>query len=213
MDRYQETFETWNKVAKLYQEKFMNLDFYNTSYDFFCNSIKQENAKVLEIGCGPGNITQYLLNKKPDLDIYGIDVAPNMVELAQKNNPSARFEEMDCRTLDNLQTKFNAVISGFCLPYLSQKDCQKLIADSSELLHDNGIIYLSFVEGDPLKSDFQIGSSGNRTYFYFHRLEEIEQHLRANQFEKIRSFKVPYPKTASEIETHTIIIAKKKPHF
>lgn len=30
---YQETFETWNKIAGLYEEKFMDLDLYNQSYD------------------------------------------------------------------------------------------------------------------------------------------------------------------------------------
>lgn len=32
-NHYKETFEIWNKVASLYQEKFMNLDLYNDSYD------------------------------------------------------------------------------------------------------------------------------------------------------------------------------------
>ena len=31
MDRYKETFETWDKVASLYQDKFMNLDIYRAS--------------------------------------------------------------------------------------------------------------------------------------------------------------------------------------
>jgi trans-aconitate methyltransferase len=90
MDRYKETFETWNKVASLYQDKFMNLDLYNETYDFICNSMVKDKSRLLEIGCGPGNISKYLLNKRPDYTIFGIDVAPNMVELATKNNPTAR---------------------------------------------------------------------------------------------------------------------------
>lgn len=42
MDRYKETFETWNKVAIRYQEKFMDLDLYNESYDLICNSIQKK---------------------------------------------------------------------------------------------------------------------------------------------------------------------------
>ena len=90
MDNYQETFETWNKLASLYQDKFMDLELYNESYDAFCNSIAKENANILEIGCGPGNITKYLLLKRPNYQIYGIDVAPNMIELARQNNPTAK---------------------------------------------------------------------------------------------------------------------------
>ncbi|WP_236010765.1 hypothetical protein [Flavobacterium chungangense] len=37
MDRYKETFETWNKIAKLYEDKFMNLNIYDETYDFFCS--------------------------------------------------------------------------------------------------------------------------------------------------------------------------------
>lgn len=32
MDRYTETFETWNKVASLYQDRFMDLDLCNDTY-------------------------------------------------------------------------------------------------------------------------------------------------------------------------------------
>jgi trans-aconitate methyltransferase len=84
MDKYQETFETWNKLASLYEERFMELDLYNVSYDFICDSIEKVNAKVLEIGCGPGNITRYLLAKRPDFDIFGIDIAPNMIKKKKK---------------------------------------------------------------------------------------------------------------------------------
>jgi len=52
----------------------------NDTYDFICNSIDKPNAKLLEIGCGPGNITKYLIAKRPDFDIFGIDIAPNMIE-------------------------------------------------------------------------------------------------------------------------------------
>ena len=42
------------------------------------------NSKIWEIGCGPGNITKYILSKLPDLNIFGIDIAPNRIELAKK---------------------------------------------------------------------------------------------------------------------------------
>lgn len=33
MDKYKETFETWNNVASMYHDKFMDLDLYNDTYD------------------------------------------------------------------------------------------------------------------------------------------------------------------------------------
>ena len=209
MDRYKETFDTWNKIASLYQDKFMGLDLYNSTYDFICNSVKKVNAKILEIGCGPGNITKYLLSKRPDFDILGIDIAPNMVELAKINNPTAAFSVMDIRRIDKLKSKFDAIACGFVLPYLSATDCKNLISNSYNLLEEDGIIYLSFVEGDPEKSGFQTGSSGDRSYFYFHKLENLETHLIENGFREIAITKLEYKRSESQKEQHTIITAKK----
>lgn len=211
MDRYIETFETWNKVAFLYQTKFMDLDLYNETYDFICNSIQKPDAKVLEIGCGPGNITKYLLSKRPDLKIQGIDIAPKMIELAKLNNPSASFATMDARHIDQIKAKYDAIVCGFCLPYLSETDSQTLITNCYNLLNENGLIYLSFVEGDSNKSDYQLSSSGDRSYFYFHMLEDLKSKLIESKFAEITTFNVEYEKSANEVEIHTIVIAKKKP--
>lgn len=83
MDKYQETFDTWNKVATTYEDKFMDLDLYNDTYDIFLDLIPRKDASVLDIGCGPANITKYLLSQTPNLKIKGIDISKNMVKLAR----------------------------------------------------------------------------------------------------------------------------------
>jgi trans-aconitate methyltransferase len=210
MDKYKETFETWNKVASLYQDKFMDLDLYNDSYDFICNSITKARAKILEIGCGPGNITRYLLSARPDFDITGIDIAPTMIELAKKNTPAASFEIMDIRHIDRIKSKYDGIICGFCLPYLSQTDSQKLITDCYSLLNDEGLIYISFVEGNPDESGFKTASTGDRTYFYYYSLYYLTQQLSKNNFEPLKIFTVDFKRNETEFEKHTILTAKKK---
>ena len=210
MDKYEETFETWNKVASLYQDKFMDLDLYDETYDYICKAIAKEKAKILEIGCGPGNITKYLLSKRPDFDVFGIDIAPNMIELAKKNNPTAKFSIMDSRKIDEIQEKYDGIVCGFCLPYLSSIDAERIINDSYNLLNESGFLYVSFVEGDPNKSDYQIGSSGDRVYFYFHNLETLKAQLTKRKFSELKTFRVTYKRTENDIEIHTIITAKKK---
>lgn len=210
MDRYKETSETWNKVASLYQNKFMNLDLYNETYDFICNLITNDKAKVLEIGCGPGNITKYLLSKRPDFVILGIDVAPNMIKLARRNNPTASFAVMDSRQINQIKTKYDGVVCGFCLPYLSQTDSVKLITDCYNLLDENGLIYLSFVEGDPAESGYKVGSSGHRVYFNFYNLNDLKKHLIKSKFKEIKVFTIEFKKSESEVDVHTILVAKKK---
>ncbi len=209
MDTYKETFETWNKVAKLYQDKFMDLTLYDDTYDTFCEEINRKNAAILEIGCGPGNITKYLLNKRPDFRMEGIDISPNMIELAKANNPSACFQVLDCREIGKLQSKFNGIICGFCFPYLSEFDSSKLIKDCGNLLEDKGVLYISFVEGDYSKSGFQTASTGDRTYFYFHTLDSLTKVLTDNNFEIIQILSKDYKRSIAMEEVHTIIIVRK----
>ncbi len=209
MDHYKETSETWNKLATRYEERFMDLDLYSETYDHICNSITKPNGKILEIGCGPGNITKYLLSKRPDFDIFGIDIAPNMIELAKKNNPSARFAVMDCRQIDQISEKYDGIVAGFCLPYLSQADSRKFIADCYSLLNEGGLIYISFVEGDPNKSGFQVSKSGDRSYFYYYQLDELKKNLIEIDFGVLTVFKVEYTNSANQIDFHTIISANK----
>jgi len=210
MDRYKETFETWDKVALLYQDKFMDLDLYNDTYDFICNTISNDKAELLEIGCGPGNITKYLLSKRPDFDILGIDIASNMIELAKRNNPSARFAVMDSRQISKLTTKYDGIVCGFCLPYLSQTDSVKLISDCYLLLKENGLLYLSFVEGDPTKSGFLVAGSGDRMYFQFHNSDDLTKLLTENNFDNLKISRVEFKKSENKKEIHTILTAKKK---
>lgn len=209
MDKYEETFQTWNKVAKRYEDKFMDLGLYNDTYDAFCDLVPEANASILEIGCGPGNITRYVLTRRPDFSMEGIDIAPGMIELAQKNNPTATFRVMDARDLSQLNRKFDGIIAGFCLPYLSPNDGARFIRSCGEMLTDKGALYLSFVEGEPRDSGYQTASSGDRTYFYYYRLEDLIQKLEDNQFSSIQCIKKEYCKAEKEYETHTIILAKK----
>lgn len=204
-----ESHITWNKIAQIYEDKFMDLDYYNESYNDFLNSILESAPRILEIGCGPGNITKYLLKKRPDITILGIDVAPNMVDLARKNNPTAHFEVMDCRTISALHDKFDAIVCGFCIPYLTQDETVEFIHNCTQLLKTKGCIYLSFVDGNPEDSSFQVGSSGDRIFFNFHKIETIEKLLTNAGFSTPQIINVNYPKSNKTTEIHTVLISTK----
>ena len=136
-----------------------------------------------------------------------------MIELASKNNPQATFEIMDIRKICTIATKFDGIICGFCLPYLSQSDSENLFVNANNLLNDRGLIYISFVEGDPIKSGFQVSNSGDRSYFYYHTLEKLKSQLIANSFVDFKIFKVEYKKSETEIDIHTILTAMKTTQY
>lgn len=149
----------FNKQAKVYEEKFMHLDLYNDTYDALCDLL-HDTASVLDVGCGPGNISRYLLSKRPGLQVHGIDIAPNMVKLARANNPSGCFEAMDCREISRLARTYNAIVCGFCLPYLSQPETASFLTQAANLLEPGGLLYLSVIEGDHNYSSRQESTDG-----------------------------------------------------
>ncbi|TND06546.1 MAG: methyltransferase family protein [Bacteroidetes bacterium] len=212
MDRRKITFDTWNKVASIYQDKFMDLDLYNDTYDLFCRLIRKTDPRIFEIGCGPGNITRYLLSQRPDFKIEAIDMAPNMVKLAKENNPEAGFTVMDCREIDGLAAAgFDGIMCGFCMPYLSKEECAKLIGDCASLLNSGGIFYFSVIEDDYHKSGYETSSDGqDKAYVYYHEENYLQEALMKNGFESAGLTRKNYPKAGEVSSTHLVFITKKK---
>jgi ubiquinone/menaquinone biosynthesis C-methylase UbiE len=177
VDHSKHAAEVFNKWADVYQTRFMDVSAYATALDLFINLLPHPSSSVLEIACGPGNITKYVLSKKPDLNIHGIDLAPNMVDLARLNCPGATFEVMDCRHVNTLTKKFDGIIAGFCLPYLNQFEVEDLIRDISLLLNEGGSLYISTIEDSFLKSGLKKGSTGDELFTYYYELKDIESPL------------------------------------
>src|SRR5258708_16563302 len=47
-------------------------------------------ARILDLGCGPGNSTAVLRNRWPDAAITGLDSSPQMIATAHEGVPPAR---------------------------------------------------------------------------------------------------------------------------
>jgi predicted TPR repeat methyltransferase len=209
MDKNKEAIEVFNNAADRYHEKFSDLDLYDDTYDVLLTLIQKPNAKVLELGCGPGNITKYLLSKRRGLKILGTDLAPNMLRVAKEVNPSAEFELLDCRHVSKLNAKFDAIVIGFVMPYLSKEECETLLKDCAGKLNENGILYFSVIEGENSKSAYEYSSDGkSKCFVNLHEENYLQKTLMENGLKTERMFRKPYLK-GSETQTHLILIASK----
>lgn len=203
------TIDVFDRRAVDYQDKFMDFDLYDDTFDLFCESIPKAGAEILDLACGPGNITRYLLGKRPDFRIFGIDLAPNMIALAKANNPTAEFGIMDCREISNIQQRYDAIICGFGLPYLSKEETAALIRNASGLLNAGGILYLSTMEDDYSKSGPRKSSDGkDETYQYFHEAGFLTAVLEENNFKVFNLQRKDFP-GPDGTTTDLVLIAKK----
>lgn len=202
----------FNKYADKYQEQYMNVDLYNTSLNLFCKVVTWHQASILEVGCGPGNITKYLLEKRPDFNILGIDLAPKMIGLAQENNPNANFKVMDGCDISELNTTYHAIMCGFLLPYLSKQKALKFISDAATVLKKDGVLYLSTMEDLNTNSKFQGAShdKNDQLFINYHEADYLTEALQQNGFEIIASTQQDYPQKDGTTTTDLIIIAQNK---
>ncbi len=207
MDHNKTAVAVFDKLASLYQDRFMDVSLYHDSLDLFCKEMPQ-NAALLELACGPGNITKYLLEKRLDLKIMGTDLAPQMIELAKVNNPTAHFELLDLRKIAQLDKRFHGLVCGFGLPYLSKDEAIQFIADTDRLLHPEGLLYLSTMEDDNDQSRWQKGSTGDEIFTYYHEAAYLTEALEKNGFRLRETFRKKYLHNEQNT-TDLIIIAKK----
>lgn len=202
--------KVYNQYVQEYVNRFFDLGLYKDTFDSFLEFVPSK-PKVLELGCGPGNVVKYLSSKRNDLDILGIDLAPEMITEAQRQNPGSRFVVMDIRDAGELNEKFDAIIAAFCLPYISYDDVPALFANCRKLLADNGMLYVSCMEGTRNRSGFEKTSfTGDREMYinYFER-SEIELLLQDNGFAVERFFAKDYLEVDGSVTVDIFYIAKK----
>jgi ubiquinone/menaquinone biosynthesis C-methylase UbiE len=210
MDKTANTIRIFDDCAQLYQEKCMELELYHDTLDLFCQKVEKQGAEVLDLACGPGNVTQYLLKKRPDLKVLGTDLSEKMLLLARNNNPAADFQLLDMRRITDLNKLFDGIVCGFGLPYLSRVECLQLIADSARILNPGGVLYLSTMEDDYSKSGYQGSSSGGsqQLYLFYHEADFLTQVLDANGFKILELVRKDFQQADGKISIDLVILAR-----
>lgn len=212
MDKTKATVAIFNRYAHQYQANYMVMDRYQDSLDLFWAKVKPEGGRILDVACGPGNITQYLLERRPDFSILGIDLSPKMLELAQQNNPTASFQLLDARAINTLNGPFDGILCGFGLPYLAKEEAVQFILDAGELLPSGGLLYLSTMEGDYSLSGGQASSSGGEAelFTYYHETEYLLAALEQADFYNFTQARIPIPDQDDQRIMDWVVIAQKR---
>ncbi len=90
-----ETLNTYNKIAKKYDEEYGN-DLSDAPYiDLFLSYIK--GNKIVDIGCGPGTLSKYIADKGYKVD--AIDYSEKMIKIAKNKVKNVDFFQMDMRNI------------------------------------------------------------------------------------------------------------------
>jgi trans-aconitate 2-methyltransferase len=73
---------------------------------------------VVDLGCGPGNLTRLLRTRWPEADLRGLDSSPEMVEKAHLVDPTIRFEVGDLTTWARDADPVDVLVSNATLQWV-----------------------------------------------------------------------------------------------
>jgi trans-aconitate 2-methyltransferase len=77
-------------------------------------------ATVVDLGCGPGNLTALLRERWPEADIRGLDSSPEMIAKARGAEPRITFEVADLRTWAVEAERVDVLVSNATLQWLPE---------------------------------------------------------------------------------------------
>ncbi|MBV6478162.1 MAG: Undecaprenyl-phosphate 4-deoxy-4-formamido-L-arabinose transferase [Ignavibacteria bacterium] len=118
----------WIRRNRYYYENLIN----------FLNLNINEDSSIIEIGCGTG----YLLSKLKSSRAAGIDISPEMIKQAERENPQIKFYLMDAEEI-SIDEKFDYIIISDTVGYFD--DVQKAFEQLHKLCKDNTRIIITYI--------------------------------------------------------------------
>ena len=161
----------YNSIAKSYTDAYGKYDIEDAKHlDKFVALLS--GKCVLDIGCGTGGNTSYLVNK--GLDVCGIDASENMLNIAKEMFPDIKFDKQDILHTSFSDTTFNGIVLSYVINHFNTDGLVILRNEIDRILKPNGMLYISAhvgdseeVVNDPLDASIHI-------YYNFLSLKKID---------------------------------------
>ena len=144
-----------SKLASVYHEMYQSIFDYKKEFQFYDKLLKKNGCKkILEIGCGSGNLASYFM--KSGYNYTGLDLFSEMLRIAKQVEPKAKFVHGDMRNL-RLRDKFDAVIvTGRSFTYLTKnEDVIKTLQSIHKTLKNRGILIFDNFDAQAIFGNFK----------------------------------------------------------
>ncbi len=111
---------------------------------------------IIDIGCGPGNSSQVLIQRWPEAGLVGLDSSEAMIEKAKKDYPDQEWLLADAATFRS-PVKYDILFSNATIQWIP--DHKELLNRFYELLSSRGVMAVQI----PLFWDMPIGKAIKKT--------------------------------------------------
>jgi trans-aconitate 2-methyltransferase len=96
-----------------------------------------EIRRAVDIGCGPGNSTELIVDRYPDAQVLGLDNSPDMLAKARGRLPEVSFQEADIAAWDPGE-RYDLIFANAVLQWLP--DHPRLLARLAACLGTGGCL-------------------------------------------------------------------------
>jgi ubiquinone/menaquinone biosynthesis C-methylase UbiE len=115
-----------------------------------------KSGRLLELGCGAGNITLWLAEK--GFEVYGVDIAPTAIEWAKEKareqNLAADFRVGNVLDLEEYPDDFfDFVLDGHCFHCIIGVDRQLFLASAYRVLKPGGFFHVDTMCGNVIDEE------------------------------------------------------------
>ncbi|MFC0507818.1 class I SAM-dependent DNA methyltransferase [Micromonospora costi] len=104
------------------------------------------NGPVADVGCGPGMVTAHLASL--GLDVFGIDLSPQMLAQARRDHPGLRFEEGSMTALDLPEGGLAGITAWYSIIHVPDELLAATFTGFHRALAPGGHLAMVFQVGD-----------------------------------------------------------------
>lgn len=176
------TIDTYNTIAAVYAEKY-----FDDTSDFahigrFISSVVPQ-GKILEVGCGAGQFSKYLMSK--GFSVLGVDLSESMLELARKKVPGGDFRSMDMRNLTFDDGQFDGIIAPYSLIHIPENAVVSTLKGFTRVLSAHGVLCVLAQRGESDHTVDEPFAPGKKVFFNFFTPQRIRNYLKLAGFTDI----------------------------
>lgn len=102
-------------------------------------------GRAVEVGCGTGRASGRL--DALGVDIYGIDLSPEMIRVAREYFPHLRFEVGTMTALDIESSSMDALVAWYSIIHIAPEDLPAVAAEFARVVRPGGHLMLGFQLG------------------------------------------------------------------
>lgn len=127
----------------------------------------QPGHRVLDVGCGTGNLLRATGKRHPGADLAGLDPDPRMLKRARRKT-KARLDRGFAQELPYPDNSFDRVFSSLMLHHLDTASKDEMLAELRRVLRPGGVLVLA---------DIKVDHDGHG---HGHGAKQMSQHLHDN---------------------------------